>query len=229
MVEKVKIGASLLSADFTRLAEEIRQVEEAGVDMIHIDVMDGDFVPNIAFGPPALGAIRKTTRLPLDVHLMISHPERLLESFVAAGADCITVHVEATAHLHRVVTSIRSQGVKAGVALNPGTPLQAVEEVLSEVDLLLIMTVDPGFGGQKFIDTSFPKLARASSLVQRYASGSGELQLAVDGGVNPSNAGELVRCGATILVAGSSIFGEEDRGRAVRELREAAAQVTWAR
>ncbi|HHV79796.1 MAG TPA: ribulose-phosphate 3-epimerase [Firmicutes bacterium] len=221
MGKAVKIGASLLAADFSRLADEIRQVEEAGVDLLHIDVMDGDFVPNITFGPPVVAAVRKVTRLPLDVHLMIELPERFIERFVEAGADYITVHAEATPHLHRNVALIRSYGVKAGVALNPGTPVGAAEEVLGAIDLLLIMSVDPGFGGQKFIDSSFDKLER---LLKRYPTASSALEIEVDGGVNAANAPRLVRSGVSILVAGSSIFGERDRVKAVKKIKDATAQ-----
>jgi ribulose-phosphate 3-epimerase len=200
-----KIAPSLLSADFSRLAEEIAAVEQAGADLIHIDVMDGHFVPNITIGAGVIAALRKTTRLPFDVHLMIENADRYIESFVQAGSDIITVHVEATCHLHRTVTMIRELGVKAGVSLNPATPLGQVEEILTAVDQLLIMTVNPGFGGQKFIADVLPKIRRAKELINATAPA---VLIEVDGGVTLDNVAAISAAGADILVAGAAVFGQ---------------------
>jgi len=199
----VKIAPSILSSDFSRLAEEIRTVEEGGADWIHVDVMDGHFVPNITIGPVVTAGARKATSLPLDVHLMIEHPDRYLEAFVEAGANVLTVHAEACTHLQRTLARIRELGARAGVALNPATPLSAVEEVVDDLDLLLVMSVNPGFGGQAFLPGSMDKVARARRLLDERGSPA---ELEVDGGVDASNTRALVEAGATVLVAGSSVY-----------------------
>jgi ribulose-phosphate 3-epimerase len=199
-----KLSASILSADFGRLAEEVRAVEAAGADWIHVDVMDGAFVPNITIGPDVVKAIRKVTSLPLDVHLMIEKPERYLKAFVDAGADWLGVHVEACVHLHRTVQNIRELGVRATVTLNPATPAVLVEPVLSEVDMVLLMTVNPGFGGQKFIRSVLPKVRQCRRLIDEAGL---PVLLEVDGGVNPTTIDDLVEAGADVFVAGSAIFG----------------------
>jgi ribulose-phosphate 3-epimerase len=215
----VKIAPSILASDFARLADEIRAVEAGGADWVHLDVMDGHFVPNITIGPPVVRAVRACTSLPLDVHLMIEHPERYLEAFAAAGANVLTVHQEACIHLHRTLQHIRELGVKAGVALNPATPLATVEEVLPMVDLLLVMSVNPGFGGQSYIEGTTDRLRRARVLLDDLSS---DAELEVDGGVEPSNAGLIASAGASVLVAGSSVYGHPGGPTAgVRALRSA--------
>ncbi len=213
------IAPSILSADGSRFAEEIVAVEKAGADWIHIDVMEGHFVPNITMGPAIISALRKTTKLPFDVHLMIENPDRYIESFAAAGADIITIHVEAANHLHRTVDLIKKYGKKAGVSLNPATPLTQIEEILPDIDLLLIMTVNPGFGGQQFIKTTLPKIARASQLLSALPD---KPLLEVDGGVNLKNIADIARAGARIMVAGNSIFSNSDYIKAIAELKTAA-------
>lgn len=200
----MKLAPSILSCDFGRLAEEIQAAEAGGADWIHVDVMDGHFVPNITIGPLIVEAARRATKLPLDVHLMISSPDRYLASFVDAGADVVTVHQEACPHLHRTLQAIRELGARAGVALNPATPLGFVEPVLGDLDLLLIMSVNPGFGGQRFIPASLTKLQNARALLDRAGS---EAELEVDGGVASGNAAAIVAAGASVLVAGSAVFG----------------------
>lgn len=199
----VRIAPSILSSDFARLADEIAAVEKAGADLLHVDVMDGHFVPNLTIGPPIVEAIRKVTSLPLDVHLMITNPNDFIDEFAGAGADYLTVHVEACPHLHRTIQAIKEKGIKAGVTLNPATPLVSVEPILPDVDLLLIMSVNPGFGGQKFIVSVLDKIRAARAMLER--TGSSAL-LEVDGGVKVENAHEIVAAGADILVAGSAIF-----------------------
>jgi len=207
-----KIAPSILSADFRRLAEEITAVEKAGADLIHIDVMDGHFVPNITIGPGVVAALRKTTRLPFDVHLMIENPERYIETFTKAGSDMITVHVEAAHHLHRTIMLIREQGVKAGVSLNPATPLVQIEPILPDIDHLLIMTVNPGFGGQQFIASILPKIRKARALADVVAP---DALIEVDGGVTLNNIASIAEAGADIIVAGAAIFGNGDYGTTI--------------
>ena len=215
----VRIAPSILSSDFARLADEVAKVERGGADQIHVDVMDGHFVPNITIGVPVVASLKKVTSLPLDVHLMISEPDRYLEAFASAGAGIITVHAEAVVHLHRTLTRIRQLGVKAGVAINPATPVEHIREVATEADVVLIMSVNPGFGGQKFIQRSVTKVSLTKALLA--AAGSTAV-IEVDGGVDTSNAATLVRAGATMLVAGASIFGTPDPAAATRDLRAAA-------
>jgi len=200
----MKLAPSILSCDFGRLSEEIAAVERGGADWIHVDVMDGHFVPNLTLGPIITRAARRATRLPLDVHLMIETPDRYLEAFAEAGADVLTVHQEACPHLHRTLQRIRELGVKAGVALNPATSLESVRDVLGLADLLLVMSVNPGFGGQAYIPQSTDKVRRARALLDAVRSGA---ELEVDGGVDALNAAEISAAGATVLVAGSAIYG----------------------
>ncbi|MBN2539256.1 MAG: ribulose-phosphate 3-epimerase [Deltaproteobacteria bacterium] len=211
-----KIAPSILSADFSRLGEEIRAVEDAGADLIHVDVMDGHFVPNITIGPPVVASIKKTARVPLDVHLMIDNPDRYIQNFADAGSDIITVHVEATAHLHRTVHLIREAGAKAGVSINPATPLVDIEQVIGDMDLLLVMTVNPGFGGQKFIESMLSKIRRARDMIDRV---SPDALLEVDGGITLQNIGAVKDAGADIFVAGSSIFLGGDYGQTIHKMR----------
>lgn len=215
----VRIAPSILAADFARLADAIATVEAAGADQIHVDVMDGHFVPNITIGPPVVAALKRVTRLPLDVHLMITDPDRYLEAFASAGASIITVHCEAVTHLHRTLTHIRKLGARAGVAINPATPLEHVKEVVAEFDVLLVMSVNPGFGGQSFIPRSIDRIVAARAMLT--AAGS-TADIEVDGGVDHTNAAALARAGATMLVAGVSIFGTASPGEATQALRRAA-------
>jgi ribulose-phosphate 3-epimerase len=211
-----KIAPSILSADFGNLAGEIQAVEAAGADLIHVDVMDGKFVPNLTFGPPVIASIRKTTDIPFDVHLMIETPGRHIGEYADAGSDFITVHVEAERHLHRTVHSIKERGAKAGVSLNPATPLDQIEEIIADIDLLLIMSVNPGFGGQTFIENTLRKIERARALIDKEAP---HVLLEVDGGVTLENIATIRDAGADILVAGSSIFRSNDYGHTIREMR----------
>jgi ribulose-phosphate 3-epimerase len=216
----MKIAPSILSCDFGRLAEEIRAVESGGADWIHVDVMDGHFVPNISIGPVITAAARRSTQLPLDVHLMIEAPERYLEAFARAGASGLTVHQEVCADLANTLARIRSLGVKAGVAVNPATPLESIRDVLTEVDLLLVMSVNPGFGGQAYIASSTEKVRRARQLLDALGSSA---ELEVDGGVDARNAGDLARAGATVLVAGSAVYHHpEGAARGVEAIRSGA-------
>lgn len=218
----MKIAPSILSADFSRLGDEIRAVEAAGADLIHVDVMDGHFVPNITIGPPVVAALRKTTRLPLDVHLMIEDADRYVPDFCEAGADWISVHVEACPHLHRTLQLIKNCGRRAGVVLNPGTPLASLEEVLHEAEFVLLMSVNPGFGGQAFIPGALKKIATLRDWIRE--SGL-DVEIEVDGGVKTGNAGDLVRAGAEILVAGSAVFESPDYRATIEAFRKAAAVV----
>lgn len=213
------IAPSILSADGSRLGEEISAVEKAGADWIHIDVMDGNFVPNITMGPSIISSLRKITKLPFDVHLMIDDPDRYIESFYKAGADVITVHVEASANLSRTVELIKSFGVKAGVSLNPATPLTQIEEIIRHIDLLLIMSVNPGFGGQQFIGTSLAKIARAKKMLDDMPR---QPLLEVDGGVNLKNIGDIAGSGADVIVAGAAVFGSGDYQKTISSLKQAA-------
>ena len=214
-----KLAPSILSADFARLGEQIGEVARAGADYIHVDVMDGHFVPNITIGPPVVASIRQVTTLPLDVHLMIEHPERYVSQFAQAGADIITVHVEASPHLHAKIRLIKELGARAGVSINPPTPLGVAEEFLPHVDLVLVMSVNPGFGGQAFIPETLPRIAHMRKLLDDRGL-RGELE--VDGGINAENAPDIVRAGAEVLVAGNSIFRAPGGiSGAMRRLREA--------
>jgi ribulose-phosphate 3-epimerase len=213
----MKIAPSILSADFAALGEAIARVEAAGADQLHVDVMDGHFVPNLTIGPPVIESVRKRTRLPLDVHLMIEEPERWVEAYVNAGADYLTVHAEACVHLERVLTLIREAGARSGVALNPSTPPEVLEYVLDDLDLVLVMSVNPGFGGQSFIPTAYEKIRRL-----RVMLADRPVLISVDGGVNADNAPALAQAGATVLVAGSAIFGAPDPGAALVALRSAS-------
>jgi ribulose-phosphate 3-epimerase len=210
------IAPSILSADFGRLAEEVKAIEKAGADWVHVDVMDGRFVPNITLGPVVCQAVKRATALPLDVHLMIVEPERYIEDFVKAGAAVITVHAETCPHLHRTLQQIRQAGAKPSVVLNPSTPLSAIEEVLSDVEMVLLMSVNPGFGGQSFIPQTMDKIRRLRAMI----SGRGlNVDIEIDGGVNASNAKAIIEAGATVLVAGSAVFGAKDYRAAISALR----------
>lgn len=211
-----KIAPSILAADFSQLSSEIQAVEEAGVDYIHIDVMDGHFVPNITIGPLIVEAVRPHTSLPLDVHLMIENPDRYIHQFRDAGADLISVHVEACPHLHRTIHLIKETGAKAGVVLNPHTPVTMIEHVIEEVDFVLLMTVNPGFGGQSFIDAVLPKISHVKQIAEQRGL---EIDIEVDGGVKAETAKKCTDAGANVLVAGSSVYGHTDRKKAVEELR----------
>lgn len=214
----VKIAPSILSANFAKLGEEITEVENSGADYIHVDVMDGHFVPNITIGPLIVDAIRPVTDLPLDVHLMIENPDRYIPTFAKAGASIISVHQEACPHLHRTIQLIKDQGVKAGVVINPATPVEMIKETLSYVDLVLVMTVNPGFGGQSFIHETLPKIKLLDELRKEHQY---SFELEVDGGVNAETAKLCTDAGADVLVAGSAIFNKEDRKAAIAEIREA--------
>ncbi|MEQ2526441.1 ribulose-phosphate 3-epimerase [Bacillaceae bacterium CLA-AA-H227] len=212
----VKIAPSILSADFSKLGEEIKDVERGGAELIHVDVMDGHFVPNITIGPLIVDAIRPVTMLPLDVHLMIENPDQYIEAFAKAGADYITVHVEACRHLHRTIQNIKSYGIKAGVVLNPATPVSTIEHIIEDIDMVLLMTVNPGFGGQKFISSVVPKIRQ----VKEMADAKGlDIDIEIDGGVNTETAKLCTDAGATILVAGSAVYDKEDRQKAIEELK----------
>jgi len=212
----VKIAPSILSANFARLGDEILDVEKGGADYIHVDVMDGHFVPNITIGPLIVEAIRPITSLPLDVHLMIESPDQYIPMFAKAGADILSVHVEACPHLHRTVHLIKEHNLKAGVVLNPHTPVEMIEHILEDIDLVLLMTVNPGFGGQKFIHTVLPKIRRVAQLVKERKL---NIEIEVDGGVNEQTAILCREAGANVLVAGSAIYNKEDRAAAIRAIR----------
>ncbi|MCA1040723.1 ribulose-phosphate 3-epimerase [Bacillus infantis] len=212
----VKIAPSILSADFSRLGEEIKGVERGGADYIHVDVMDGHFVPNITIGPLIVEAVRPITKLPLDVHLMIENPDQYIEAFAKAGADYITVHAEASTHLHRTIHLIKSYGVKAGVVLNPATPAEALKHIIQDIDMVLLMTVNPGFGGQKFISSVLPKIRQVKEMA---AEQKPDLEIEVDGGVNEETAKLCIEAGANVLVAGSAVYNQKDRAKAIAALR----------
>jgi len=217
MTRRTKVAPSILSADFSRLGEEIRAVEAAGADIIHVDVMDGHFVPNITIGPLVVEACKKVTKLPLDVHLMIENPELFIADFAKAGADYLTVHAEAAYHLHRLVQNIREhKGVKAAGSLNPATPLEALDYVLGDLDMVLIMSVNPGFGGQAFIPSALDKIKCLRKMIDDQKL---TVEIEVDGGVKPSNGAEIAAAGADILVAGSAVFGTTDYAAAIRGIR----------
>jgi ribulose-phosphate 3-epimerase len=220
----VIIAPSILSADFARLGEEISAVEKAGADWIHVDVMDGHYVPNLTLGPPIIKSARKTTKLPFDVHLMIEKPELSIEQYAAAGADWITVHAEASVHLHRTLSAIRALGKKAGVSLNPSTPVSTLAYVLEQVDLVLIMSVNPGFGGQRFIPQVVPKIRALRALAQERGL---SFHISVDGGVDEKTLPQLVEAGADVFVAGSAIFGKPDYGQAIGAMRQSGASVSY--
>lgn len=213
----IKVAPSILSADFAALGNEIKDVERGGADCIHIDVMDGHFVPNITIGPLIVEAVRPVTDLPLDVHLMIEEPDRYIPAFAKAGADILSVHAEACPHLHRIIQLIKEQGVKAGVVLNPHTPVQVIEHVFDDLDLVLLMTVNPGFGGQKFIHSVLPKIKEVKRMADE--KGKKDLLIEVDGGVNKETAPLVIEAGANLLVAGSAVYGQSDRKKAISEIR----------
>jgi ribulose-phosphate 3-epimerase len=216
---RVRIAPSILSADFAALGAAIAAAERGGADLIHVDIMDGHFVPNLTMGPPVVRSISRVAKVPLDIHLMIEEPDRYIEAFVQAGAAMISVHVEVLPHLHRTIQAIKELGAKAGVALNPATPVVALEQIAGDVDHVLVMSVNPGFGGQTFIPRTESKIQAVRALLDRQGSAA---PIEVDGGVDTSNAARIVEAGGTILVAGNSIFGTGDPERATRELRAAA-------
>ncbi len=212
------IAPSILSADFARLADAVQQVEAAGADWIHVDVMDGHFVPNLTVGPPIVESLRKVTTLPLDVHLMMTNPDEFIPEFAKAGADTLTVHVEACPHLHRTIQAIKEHGVKAGVTLNPATSATTLEQILDDVDLVLVMSVNPGFGGQKFIESTLDKIRQIRTMI---TASKGSPYLEVDGGITVKNVASVLNAGANVLVAGSAIFGSNNMQTAIQQLRTA--------
>ena len=218
---RIEIAPSILAANFAKLAEEVRAVEEGGADVIHVDVMDGHFVPNISIGIPVVACLRKATRLPLDVHLMIERPEEFIAEFARAGADRVLIHQEATVHLDRALSMIREHGAQAGAVINPATPVSMLTEVLDKVDTVLVMSVNPGFGGQKFIPGAIEKIRQLNQWRARY---NGAFRIEVDGGVDLENIGELTLAGANTFVAGTSIFGKPDPTAAARQLRKTATE-----
>jgi len=218
----IKIAPSILSADFSRLGEEIQTIEKGGADYVHVDVMDGHFVPNITIGPLVVEAVRRITTLPIDVHLMIENPDRFIPDFARAGADIITVHQEAVPHLHRTVQLIKGLGKKAGVSINPATPVSTLEVILDDLDLVLVMSVNPGFGGQSFIPASLPKIEELRKLIDRRRLA---IELEVDGGVKTDNIGLIAGAGADVFVAGSAVFGADDYAATIAALRENAVSV----
>ena len=225
-MQQFMMAPSILSADFSRLGEEIKAVENAGADVIHVDVMDGHFVPNITIGPPVVASVRKITDRPLDVHLMIENADRYIDDFARAGADWITVHVEACPHLHRTISRIKELGKKAGAVLNPATPLVALEEILGDDDLVMLMSVNPGFGGQSFIRSSLNKIKNLRNMIEERGL---EVGIEVDGGVSPATIEYVAGAGANIFVAGSAVFGQQDYAKEIREMKgicQSAAK-TW--
>lgn len=213
----VKIAPSILSADFLKLGDEIKAVESAGADMIHIDIMDGRFVPNITIGPFIVESIRKITKLPLDVHLMIEEPERYLQDFIKAGADFLTIHYEASTHLHRAIQCIKKADIKAGVSINPATPVWCLESILYDVDLVLLMSVNPGFGGQEFIPHTLEKIEKLKRLITEKTI---SVLIEVDGGIKPDNAKTVASAGADIIVMGSAFFNSENYGKIIEQIRK---------
>ena len=221
MRQTIEIAPSILSADFARLAQEIEKVEGAGADLIHLDIMDGHFVPNMTIGLPVVTSIRKITRLPLDAHLMIDNPGQYLDDFIEAGINWLSVHVEADVHLERTLQHLRQHGVRSGVALNPATPLSSLEEILPSADFVLVMTVNPGFGGQKFIPSMLKKISRLRDII---VSNNYRTRIEVDGGIGTDNLSDILAAGAEIIVAGSAIFGSKDAAGAVRAMKEMAGK-----
>ena len=213
----IKVAPSILSADFSKLGEEIIKIDQAGADMIHIDVMDGHFVPNLTLGAPIVKALRTVTKLPFDVHLMINNPENLIDDFIAAGADIITIHIEAANHLHRLVQKVKSSGVKVAVSINPATPLNTLEEILPELDMVLLMSVNPGFGGQSFIPATLNKIARLKEMIDAKKL---KIDIQVDGGINLETAPKVIKHGANILVAGSAVYGSNDIKGTIAQLKQ---------
>ncbi len=221
MIKKMKISPSILSADFTRLGEQLHALEDGGADYIHVDVMDGRFVPNITIGPFIVEAAKRATKVPLDVHLMIEEPERFINDFASAGSDIITVHAEATRHLHKVIQSIKEHGLKAGVSINPATPVSAIRPVIGDIDLILVMSVNPGFSGQGFIPASLDKIREAREMI---AASGRDIELEVDGGIKVANIGVAALAGADVFVSGSGVFGTPDYKKTIKAMKEAAGE-----
>lgn len=213
----VKIAPSILAADFAKLGDEIVRIDKAGADLVHIDVMDGHFVPNITIGPPIIKALRKVTKLPFDVHLMIEDADKYIDSFVDAGADIITVHIEASPHIHQTLHKIKKHGIKAAVSLNPATSIHTIEWILDEVDMVLIMSVNPGFGGQKYIEATTSKIKQLKGILENKGL---DIDIEVDGGIDLSNINEITKAGANVIVSGSTVFNSHDTSKIIKELRE---------
>jgi ribulose-phosphate 3-epimerase len=218
-MKNIIVSPSLLAADPMRFGQEAASVEAAGADWHHVDVMDGHFVPNLTYGLPFIEALKKTSKIPLDVHIMISNPDQVAGDYVSAGADILVFHIEASTHPHRTIQKIKSSGAKAGIALNPGTPTSAVSQLIADADLFLVMTVNPGFGGQKFIHAAVDKISELKAMVAK-AGRSGEVDIEVDGGVNHETVGKIRAAGATALVAGTYVYGAKDRAAAIASLRK---------